>query len=183
MVPSAEPGRSCACGDFDRSELLRRGVAAAGRGLPAIEPGMPTPAGTGLSRRGFVLASAGLALTVYGAGRLLDTPAFADGIAAAATVAGQPVLVSVYLQGGIDSMSVLYPTSDPLYSQYRTDLALAPGAGPVFSEDPALSWNPLAAPLKDQPITEMNRLQNGFQFMEAVGPLSQDVEQKIDFAE
>jgi hypothetical protein len=44
--------------------------ARAGAGLPAIEPGMPTPAGTGLSRRAFLLRSAGLALAVYGAGRL-----------------------------------------------------------------------------------------------------------------
>jgi uncharacterized protein (DUF1501 family) len=145
---SARPTpRSCACGDFDRSELLRRGVTAAGRGLPQIEVGMPTPAGTGLSRRGFVLASAGLALTVYGGGRLLGSGAFSEGIAAAATVTDRPVLVSVYLQGGIDSMSVLYPGSDPLYGQLRGPLALAQGAGPAFTEDPALSWNPLAAPL------------------------------------
>ena len=142
-----QPRRSCACQDFDRSELLRRGVVAAGRGLPAVEPGMPTPAGTGLTRRGFVLASAGLALTVYGAGRLLDPSAFAEGIAAAASVTNQPVLVSVYLQGGIDSMSVLYPAGDPLYPQLRSGLALAPGAGPAFTEDPSLSWNPLVAPL------------------------------------
>ena len=114
MSESAQDGRGCACQDFSRSELLRRGVVAAGRGLPAIEPGMPTPAGTGLSRRSFVLASAGLALTVYGAGRLIDPAAFSEGIAAAATVsASQPVLVSVYLQGGIDSMSVLYPDRRP----------------------------------------------------------------------
>jgi len=141
------PQRSCACDDFDRSALLRRGIVAAGRGLPSIEAGMPTPAGTGLSRRGFVLASAGLALTVYGGGGLLRTPDFTDGIAQAATVTSKPVLVSVYLQGGIDSMSVLYPTADPLYSKFRTDLAIAAAAGTVFSEDPSLSWHPLAAPL------------------------------------
>jgi uncharacterized protein (DUF1501 family) len=44
-------------------------------------------------------------------------------------------------------MSVLYPASDPLYSQFRTDLALAAGAGPAFTEDPSLTWNPLAAQL------------------------------------
>ncbi|HEX4034533.1 MAG TPA: DUF1501 domain-containing protein [Solirubrobacteraceae bacterium] len=141
--------RSCSCADFTRSELLRRGVAQAGAGLPAIEPGMPTPAGTGLSRRGFLLRSGGLALSVYGAGRLLDPRAFEAGVAAAAqspTAAGR-VLVNVYLQGGIDSMSVLYPAGDPLYSQYRTTLALAAGAGPVFTEDPRLFWHPMASPL------------------------------------
>ncbi len=137
----------CACADFSRSELLRRGVVAAGRGLPAIERGMPTPAGTGLSRRGFVLASAGLALTVYGGRLLRSSAAYADGIAQAATATNQRVLVSVYLQGGIDSMSVLYPGADPLYAQMRASLAVPVGAGPAFTEDPTLSWNPLAAPL------------------------------------
>jgi uncharacterized protein (DUF1501 family) len=140
--------RSCGCPDFGRSELLRRGVAQAGKGLPRIEPGMPTPAGTGLSRRGFVLSSAGLLLSVYGAGRLLDPSAFEAGIANAASAAvNQPVLVNVYLQGGIDSMSVLYPAGDPLYTQLRPVLALPAGAGPLFTEDPRLQWHPLAAPL------------------------------------
>ena len=35
------------CNEFSRSTLLRRAVAEAGNGLPAIEPGMPAPAGTG----------------------------------------------------------------------------------------------------------------------------------------
>ncbi len=108
---------------------------------------MPTPAGTGLSRRSFLLSSAGLALSVYGAGRLLDPSGFEEGIALAAEGPEQPVLVSVYLQGGIDSMSVLYPAGDPLYTRYRPVLGLAEEAGPVFTEDPRLHWHPLAAPL------------------------------------
>src|SRR5919197_1258032 len=54
------------CNEFSRASLLR---AAAGRGLPAIEPGMPTPAGTGLTRRAFVARSAGLALAARGTAR------------------------------------------------------------------------------------------------------------------
>ena len=138
---------SCACRDFNRAELLRHGAARAGRGLPAIEPGMPVPAGTGLSRRGFLLASAGLALSVYGAGGLLDPAAFAEGVARAASAPEGRVLVSVFLQGGIDAMSVLYPAGEPLYAKYRPVLGLPEGAGPVFTEDPRLYWNPLAAPL------------------------------------
>jgi uncharacterized protein (DUF1501 family) len=143
------PHAACACQDFNRSEMLRRGAAQAGYGLPTIEPGMPTPAGTGLSRRGFLLSSAGLALSVYGAGRLLDPSAFEEGIARAASVSGAEgrVLVSVYLQGGIDAMSVLYPAGEPLYEKYRPVLGLPAGAGPVFTEDPRLFWNPAAAPL------------------------------------
>jgi uncharacterized protein (DUF1501 family) len=126
---------------------MRRAAARAGRGLPAIEPGMPTPAGTGLSRRSFLLASAGLALSVYGAGRLLDPNRFEEGIALAAEGTQPPILVSVYLQGGIDGMSVLYPAGEPLYETYRPVLGLPAEAGPVFTEDPRLHWHPKAAPL------------------------------------
>jgi uncharacterized protein (DUF1501 family) len=138
---------TCSCHDFNRAELLRRGAAQAGRGLPAVEPGMPMPAGTGLNRRSFVLSATGMLLSVYGAGRLLDPAAFEAGIASAASTPDQRVLVSVYLQGGIDSMSVLCPVGDPLYTTYRQVLALPEGAGPTFTEDPRLQWHPQAAPL------------------------------------
>ena len=139
--------RGCACHDFNRTEALRRSAARPGRGLPAIEPGMPTPAGTGLSRRGFLLGSAGLALSVYGAGRLLDPGRFEEGIALAAEATSRPIIVSVYLQGGIDAMSVLYPVGDPLYEKYRPALGLSEEAGPAFTEDPRLHWHPKAAAL------------------------------------
>ncbi len=42
------------CDECTRAGALR---AVAGRGLPSIEPGMPTPAGTGLTRRGFMARS------------------------------------------------------------------------------------------------------------------------------
>jgi uncharacterized protein (DUF1501 family) len=141
------PPRACACHDFNRTEALRRTAARPGQGLPAIEPGMPTPAGTGLSRRGFLLGSAGLALSVYGAGRILDPARFEEGIALAAQSANQPVIVSVYLQGGIDAMSVLCPVGDPLYGKYRPALGLSEDAGPAFTEDPRLHWHPKAAAL------------------------------------
>ena len=48
--------------------------ARASAGLPAIEPGMPEPAGTGLSRRSLLLRAAGLGLAVYGAGKLAQLP-------------------------------------------------------------------------------------------------------------
>jgi uncharacterized protein (DUF1501 family) len=120
--------------------------ARAGAGLPAIEPGMPTPAGTGLSRRSFLLRSAGLALSVYGAGRLGGLPVFEEGIARAAAAGSGPVLVNVFLDGGADSMSILAPTGDPAYRRLRPTLAL-PEGGRVFSEDHRLTWHPAAAPL------------------------------------
>ena len=127
------------CDECTRADLIR---ATAGRGLPSIEPGMPLPAGTGLTRRKFVTKSLGLALSVYGAGRL---QLFDEGIANAATVRHSPILVSVFLQGGADSLSVLYPQGDPLYQTMRAQLGVT--GGTPFTEDPRLYWNPALSPL------------------------------------
>jgi uncharacterized protein (DUF1501 family) len=132
------------CDDFTRAQLLRGAAAEAGRGLPAIEPGMPEPAGTGLSRRRFLSRSAGLALAVYGASKI-PIGAFDRGIAQAAQA--DKVLVSVFFEGGIDAMSVLAPIGDPRYTTLRPTLRQAEGAGPTFSEDPRLEWHPGAASL------------------------------------
>ena len=135
------------CDEFSRSSLLRRAVAEAGSGLPAIEPGMPIPAGTGLDRRDLLLRSAGLAVAVYGAGSL-SLPGFEEGILeAAAAGPAQPVLVSVFLDGGADSLSLLAPVADPDYKRLRPRLAL-PDSGLVFTEDTRLRWHPEAAALR-----------------------------------
>lgn len=133
------------CGEHTRAELARRTIAEAGKGLPSIEPGMPTPAGTGLSRRSFLLRSGGLAMSVYGAS-LLNPRSFVEGVAKAATSQGR-VLVSVFLEGGIDSLSVLSPVEDPRYMALRPTLKLPLEAGSVWSEDPRLHWHPSASPL------------------------------------
>ena len=132
------------CSNYTRSALMRAAAAEAGKGLPAIENGMPVPAGTGLSRRSFISRSAGLALAVYGAGKL-PLAAFDDGIAHAAT--NGRILVSVFFDGGIDSMSVLAPTGHAQYAALRPTLALGPGEGTAFSEDPSMRWHPAATPL------------------------------------
>ena len=135
------------CDEFSRSSLLRRAVAEAGSGLPVIEPGMPVPAGTGLDRRDLLLRSAGLALAVYGAGAL-SLPGFEEGILEAAEAGpAQPVLVSVFLDGGADSLSLLAPVADPDYKRLRPRLAL-PDSGLVFTEDTRLRWHPEAAALR-----------------------------------
>ena len=132
------------CNEYTRSSMLRRAVAEAGVGLPAIEPGMPIPAGTGLDRRDLLLRSAGLALAVYGAGAFA-LPGFEDGILEAAEAApSQPVLVSVFMDGGTDSLSLLAPVGDPDYRRLRPRLAL-PDSALVFTEDPRLRWHPEAA--------------------------------------
>lgn len=134
---------SC-CNNYTRSQLLRAGAAEAGRGLPAVEPGMPEPAGTGLSRRRFLSRSAGLALSVYGASKL-PLSAFESGIAQAAQ--GDKILVSVFFDGGIDALSVLAPVGDPKYASLRPTLAAKAGEGAAFAEDSRLQWHPSAAGL------------------------------------
>jgi uncharacterized protein (DUF1501 family) len=142
--------RSCSCNDFTRSQLLRRGAAIAGKGLPGIEPGMPLPAGTGLDRRTFLLRSAGAALSVYGAS-MLSPRHFEEGIAQAAAAAdpNQPVLVSIFMEGGWDALSVLAPVREARYKELRPALGLIEGSGKVFAEDETLMWHPAAAGLAE----------------------------------
>jgi len=132
------------CDDYTRSQLLRSAAAEAGRGLPAIEAGMPDPAGTGLSRRSFLSWSAGLALAVYGASKI-PLAAFEEGIAQAAST--DKILVSIFFDGGIDALSVLAPVGDARYAQLRPNLALPADPSMEFSEDPQLQWHPSAAAL------------------------------------
>ena len=137
----------CSCNDFNRAHLLRRGAAAAGRGLPSIEPGMPAPAGTGMDRRAFVLRSVGAVFSVYGAA-MLGPRHFEEGIARAiAAGAGEPVLVSIFMEGGWDALSVLAPVGEAKYHELRPALGLAEGAGRIFGEDHNLMWHPQAAGL------------------------------------
>ena len=133
---------ACHCDDFSKAQ--------AGRGLRGIEPGMPVPAGTGLSRRAFLTRSGGLALSVFG-GAMLSRMAMEEGIAAAASAPTAPVLVSVFLSGGLDAMSVLAPVGDARYASLRPNLRLTPSGNPadVFAEDSRLHWHPPAAPLRD----------------------------------
>jgi len=139
---------SCSCNDFRRSQIQRAGIAQAGRGLPAIEPGMPIPAGSGMDRRAFVLRSVGAALAVYGAGALSPRH-FEEGIAQAAaeTPPNQPVLVSIFMEGGWDALSVLAPVREARYHELRPVLGRKEGEGIMFSEDENLMWHPQAAGL------------------------------------
>jgi uncharacterized protein (DUF1501 family) len=134
------------CKDFSRSGFLREAAAQAGRGLPAVETGMPLPAGTGLSRRSFVVRSAGVALAVYGGSRMLGLDALQAGVAQAAAP-GDPVFVSIFLEGGIDSLSVLAPVGDPLYQKLRPKLALPEESLTKLGADDRLAWHPSAAGL------------------------------------
>lgn len=134
---------SRACEEFTRAQLMRQAAATAGKGLPAIEPGMPDPAGTGLSRRSFLLRSGGFMLTLYGALHF-DPMRMSEAIAEAAAGPPDAVLVSVFLDGGVDSLSVLAPVEDPTYRRLRPKLALPADSGAVFGDDTRLRWNPSA---------------------------------------
>lgn len=138
--------RSCGCTEFNRAKLLEQAAAQAGRGLPAIEAGMPLPAGTGLSRRSFLWRSGAAVLSVYGASHV-GIRQLQEGIAQAAG-GSDPVLVTVFMEGGIDGLSVLSPVNDSIYQQLRPTLKLAPNAGPAFSEDTSLHWHPSATALR-----------------------------------
>ena len=109
---------------------------------------MPVPAGTGLSRRSFMLRSGALALSVYGASQI-DALGLAEGVAAAAEAPPNAVLVSVFLDGGIDSMSILAPTGDSRYAAQRPTLKVTESESLSFSEDPGLRWHPSAASLRE----------------------------------
>src|SRR5204862_8095532 len=100
------------CNEFSGLSLMRKSAAEAGKGLPAIEPGMPRPAGTGLDRRAFVTRRFGLALAVYGVGKL---GLFEERIARAASGPAERVLLSVFLPCGAVGRSLLYPALDRTY--------------------------------------------------------------------
>lgn len=134
------------CTDYARSH------ATAGAGLPAIEPGMPAPAGTGLSRRSMMLRSLGLGMAVYGA----RAAGSAEHVEAAINDAlGQhKVIVSVFVDGGWDALSVLAPLGAAHQSRAQ---ALRPkllstidqAKASAFGGDPSLSWHPAASGLRE----------------------------------
>ena len=125
-----------------------KGAGAGGRARGSGIRGCRCRRGRGIDRRRFVLSAAGPLVSVYGAGRLgLGGQALSEGIAQAAERqrAGSPILVSIFLAGGVDALSVLAPTEDAAYRRLRPTLAVAPGSGTPFAEDPRLSWSPAAA--------------------------------------
>jgi len=110
----------------------------------ALSAKTPTPAGSGMSRRSFLMRSAGLALSVYGGSRVLGLDALQAGVAQAAGPANATI-VSVFLDGGIDNLSVLAPVADPLYRKLRPRLALRDDGLTRFDGDDRLAWHPAAA--------------------------------------
>ncbi len=139
------------CESFTRSQAIRRALAGGVRPVEREwDTRMPIPAGVGIDRRRFIAGAVGGLALVYGAGRAgLTDGMLGDGVARAATLHGgnSPILVSLFLQGGIDSLSLLAPAGDPLYEKLRPTLAVAPGSGVQLREDPSLTWHPAAESL------------------------------------
>jgi uncharacterized protein (DUF1501 family) len=145
---------ACDCKEHTRAAILRQ--AATNNGLRAVEPGMPIPAGSGLSRRAFLARSSGLALAVFGGGALAPR-AFDEGIADAMGAGrADSVLVSVFLDGGLDTLALLAPVADATYQTLRPTLKMAPDGNFTFRDDPVLQWHTAAAPLKA--LHEANKL-------------------------
>ncbi len=57
------------------------------------------------------------------------------------------MLVSIFMEGGWDALSVLAPVKEARYHELRPTLGLSEGAGVTFSEDETLMWHPQAAGL------------------------------------
>ena len=136
------------CREFSRSALLRQGIAEAGRGLPAIEPGMPLPAGTGLDRRSFISRTLGAALTVYGASAL--GPRAFDAAIARAYAAGRSdrVFVSIFAPGGWDALSAPLSERRPELPEAPTRARLQAGGRPAASERLPPPLAPVARPAR-----------------------------------
>ena len=141
------------CREHSRSALLRHGVARGrARASPPSSPGMPLPAGTGLDRRALLLRSAPASHSPSTARSSLAPASFEEGIGdARAATARQQVLVSVFLDGGADSLSMLAPVGDPRYRKLRPSLALAPGAGRAVRRGRAAALAPFARAARDTP--------------------------------
>src|SRR3984957_9791216 len=110
---------------------------------------MPSGCSCNDFNRAQLLRSAGAVLSVYGAS-MLSPRHFEEGIAeASAAGPNQPVLVSIFMEGGWDALSVLAPVKEARYHELRPALGLAEGSGKTFTEDENLMWHPSATGLAE----------------------------------
>ena len=85
-----------------------------------------------------------MAIAVYGATRV-SLPLFEEGIASAATANGK-VLVSIFMDGGADSLSILFPAGDPQYRGAAPEARARAGQGDAVRRGPAHVLAPGAPP-------------------------------------
>ena len=112
---------------------------------------MPLPAGTGLSRRRFVVGGLGAALAVYGGSQLGLRRVRGGNRRRPRPAPAQPVFVSVFLEGGADGALRPLAAGRPALPQAAPEARARPAA-PPFAEDNRLYWHPalggLAAALR-----------------------------------
>ena len=145
---------ACGCNDWhttQRAAMLRR----QGQRVP-IPRAVLEGATAGISRRDFLRNGAIATITVYGASMLSWGRIWEAAAAQAATPGGvtDPVIVSIFLDGGNDGLNTLVPVDAqnlPAYQQARNYIGLDPSTcltlgGPAATPD--FRWNPAATGLK-----------------------------------
>jgi uncharacterized protein (DUF1501 family) len=145
---------ACGCNDWhttQRAAMLRR----QGQRVP-IPRTVLEGATAGISRRDFLRNGAIATITVYGASMLSWGRIWEAAAAQAATPGGvtDPIIVSIFLDGGNDGLNTLVPVDAqnlPAYTQARNYIGLDPNAcltlaGPAATPD--FRWNPAATGLK-----------------------------------
>ena len=108
----------CGCNDWQlthRRALLRR----QGQVVP-IPRAVLDGKTAGMCRRDFLRNGAVAFLTVYGAQMLSWNRIWEAASARAATPATEPVIVSIFLDGGNDGLNTLVPVTGSDYAAYQT---------------------------------------------------------------
>ena len=142
----------CGCNDWmtsHRRTMLRR----QGERVP-LPRAVLEGATAGLSRRDFLRNGAIGFVTVYGAQALSWSSIWEAAAASAATPSTDPIIVSIFLDGGNDGLNTLVPITGANYAAYQTKrphIKLDPAAclslgGPAASPD--FAWNPAATGFK-----------------------------------
>lgn len=100
-----------------------------------------------LSRRGFLRAGAAAAAGALAAPAWMPRVAFGNGVAL-----GRDVLVTIFLRGGADGLSMCVPFTEPVYYALRPTTAVPPpgsGADGAINLDGFFGLPPAMAPLLD----------------------------------
>src|SRR5205823_1272626 len=108
----------CGCTDWQtthRRELLRRG----GQVVP-IPRAVIEGESAGMCRRDFLRNGAVAFLTVYGASMVSWGKVWEAAAAQASTLSTDPIIVSIFLDGGNDGLNTLVPITGSNYAAYAT---------------------------------------------------------------
>ena len=142
----------CGCNDWmtsHRRTMLRR----QGERVP-LPRAVLEGATAGLSRRDFLRNGAIGFVTVYGAQALSWSQIWEAAAASAATPSTDPIIVSIFLDGGNDGINTLVPITGANYAAYQTkrphisSTGHAAAAGRAVAEARDFAWNPAATGFK-----------------------------------